>query len=47
MVYDVIKTGKDVFVIPFKMNDCKALKLCDPMPEFDTIEKCKLCGRML
>lgn len=47
MVYDVIKTESNVYLIPAKMNECKALKLCDPSPEFDTIEKCKLCGRML
>jgi hypothetical protein len=47
MVCDVIKTGKNVYLIPSKMNECDAKRLCDPMPEFDTIEKCKLCGRML
>lgn len=47
MVYDVIKTERNVFLIPSKMNDCTELRLCDPIPEFDTIEKCKLCGRML
>jgi len=47
MPYDVIKTESNVFLIPSKMNECKSDRLCDPMPEFDTIEKCKLCGRML
>lgn len=47
MVYDIIKTENNVFLIPSKMNDCKELRLCDPVPEFEMIEKCKLCGRML
>lgn len=47
MVYDVIKTNKYAYLIPSKMNECKELRLCDPVPEFYTIEKCKLCGIML
>lgn len=44
---NVIVVGNSVFVFPGKINECAALKLCDPVPEFDTIEKCRLCGKML
>jgi hypothetical protein len=30
-----------------EINRCKKLKLCDPVPEFEMIEKCRLCGRFL
>lgn len=33
--------------IPSEMNGCKELQLCDPVPEFEMIEKCRLCGRLL
>lgn len=32
---------------PSKMNNCKPGKLCMPVPEFDIIEKCELCGKLI
>lgn len=33
--------------LPSEMNGCTESKLCDPVPEFEMIEKCRLCGRLL
>lgn len=42
-----IIVGNVSFTFPSSINGCTDLKLCDPEPEFDTIEKCRLCGRLL
>ena len=43
----MLKLEPTVTVIASKMNDCKQNKLCKPVPEFDIIEKCALCGKLL
>jgi hypothetical protein len=47
IIAEMVVVEPEGVTIPSEMNNCKELKLCDPIPEFDMIEKCRLCGRLL
>lgn len=38
---------KEIEVIDGVVLQCKSNKLCFPEPEFDMIERCKLCGKWI
>jgi len=41
------KQIKEIVVINEVVQKCEGMKLCFPEPEFEMIERCKLCGKWI
>jgi len=47
VISEMVVVEPEGVTVPSQINGCTELRLCDPVPEFEMIEKCRLCGRLL